>query len=436
MVPALACGRGLYNRRYNLGLPAITLASAFTSLAAALLVGFLIGAQREESGGDPGLRDFLLVALAGGICGLMANPYLNAAGLASIAAIIVVQRYVTRDKQIGTTTELAAVATYLLSLLAASPQFSFGRPMAIGVAIIVAMFLEARERLHKLLRETVTEQEFNATLAFVGVVLVIYPLLPTGSYGPFSFFNPRQIWMFVILISSISYVGYFFEKFLGEERGLIYTSILGGLASTTATTLHFAKLSKERPDQTPGLARAFVLANTVQFPRAFLIVVLVNQPLAMLLLWPLTAMTLTGIVVEEVQRRWPHRPLTTLEMEPGNPFRIKPALRFGALFTAVVFISKAAAAKVGTGAFFAIGLLGGLVDVATVIAPASDLVKANQLTMEVAGGAILLALVSNAVLKIGVAALSGTARFTMRVTAAFAIWGAVGTGFWFFVTKI
>ena len=78
---------------------------------------------------------------------------------------------------------------------------------------------------------------FAATLAFVGVVVVIYPLLPEGAYGPYAFFEPRQVWKFVILISSISYLGYFLEKFLGEEQGLFYTSVLGGLASTTAATL-------------------------------------------------------------------------------------------------------------------------------------------------------------------------------------------------------
>ena len=76
-------------------------------------------------------------------------------------------------------------------------------------------------------------------------MLVIYPLLPQGSFGPYAFFSPRQVWMFVILISSISYVGYFLEKFLGEERGMLYTSVLGGLASTTAATLHFARESRE-----------------------------------------------------------------------------------------------------------------------------------------------------------------------------------------------
>lgn len=400
------------------------------------MVGLLIGAEREESGGDPGLRDFLLVSLAGGICGLVENPFLDAAGLAGIAAIFVIQRFTKRAERSGITTELAGVTCFLLALMAASSQFSFGKPMAIGVTIVVAAFLEARQRLHTLMRETITEQEFNATLAFVGVVLVIYPVLPTGSFGPYQFFNPRQVWMFVILISSISYVGYFFEKFLGEEKGLIYTSILGGLASTTATTLHFARLSKQRPEETLGLFRAFVLANTVQFPRAFVIVMLVNPALAIRLLWPLAAMTVAGIAMEEVLRRWPHKHVTTLEMKPGNPFRIQPALRFGALFTLVVFISKAATVKLGTAAFYAIGLLGGLVDVATVIAPASDLVRAERLTMEVAGGAILLALVSNALLKAGIAALSGTIAFTVRICAAFAIWSAVGAAVWFFVIKI
>ena len=106
------------------------------------------------------------------------------------------------------------------------------------------------------------------------------------------------MWLFVILISSISYVGYFLEKFLGEEKGLIYTSILGGLASTTAATLHFARnqkeTQKERPEETFGLWRAFVIANSVQFPRALLIVALVSPDLAPVLALPMIVMTLCG----------------------------------------------------------------------------------------------------------------------------------------------
>jgi uncharacterized membrane protein (DUF4010 family) len=418
-------------------LPAdLTLAVAVEALAGALLVGFLIGAQREAAGGDrhPGLRDFLLVALAGGICGVVDMAWLDAAALLSIVALFAVYHYECRDHRTGITTELAAAAVFLLALLAASWKLPFAMPLAIGTAIIIAVFLEARERLHKLLRETITEAEFNATLRFVTLVLVIYPLLPVGAYGPYSFFIPRQVWLFVILISSISYVGYFLEKFLGEEKGLIYTSILGGLASTTAATMHFARnqkeAQKEGSDETIGLWRAFVIANSVQFPRALLIVALVNTDLAALLALPMVVMTLGGIVLAEVLRRWPHKHTTAPAMAPGNPFRLMPALQFGALFTVIVFLSKAASDRLGTGAFLGTSLLGGLVDVATVIAPAADLIRAHQLSLVSAGIAVLFALASNAALKVVLAAVSGTLRFAMLVLASFVYWAIAGAAAW------
>jgi uncharacterized membrane protein (DUF4010 family) len=414
-------------------LPAeLTLTVAVEALAGALLVGLLIGAQREAAGGDrhPGLRDFLLVALAGGICGLVDKPWLDAATLLSIVALFAVFHYEDRAHRTGITTELAAVAVFLLALLAASWKVHFAMPLAIGTAIIAAVFLEARERLHKLLRETITEAEFNATLRFVTLVLVIYPLLPVGAYGPYSFFIPRQVWLFVILISSISYIGYFFEKFLGEEKGLIYTSVLGGLASTTAATMHFAKVAKERPEETMGQWRAFAIANSVQFPRALLIVALVNTDLAALLALPMVVMTLGAILLAEVLRRRPHKHTTAPAMAPGNPFRLMPALQFGALFTAIVFVSKAASDRLGTGAFLATSLLGGLVDVSTVIAPAADLIRAHQLSLVSAGIAVLLALASNAALKVVLAALSGTLKFAMLVLVSFVYWAVAGAAAW------
>jgi uncharacterized membrane protein (DUF4010 family) len=304
------------------------------------------------------------------------------------------------------------------------------------VTLIVVVFLETKQRIEKLLRETISVTEFNGTLAFVGVVVVIYPLLPAGGYGPYAFFEPRQVWKFVILISSISYVGYFLEKFLGEEKGLFYTSVLGGLASTTAATLLFARESKEHPQDTFGLWRAFVIANTVQFPRTFLIIVAVSPDLARVCAWPLTAMLVCGMALAEILRRWPHKRVEAVPMASGNPFRILPALRFGALFAAVVFLSKAAADRLGTGAFYWTSLLGGLVDVSTVIAPAADLLKSNNMTLATAEIAVLLALAANAVQKILVAASSGTREFAWRVSAVFALWAAVGIGTWFICLKI
>jgi uncharacterized membrane protein (DUF4010 family) len=425
----------------------ISLSTAVESLAGALLIGLLIGGQREAAHRDaghaetqvftlPGLRDFLIIALAGGVCGILGTPWLTAPVLISLTGLLAVFHFEDRLERRGITTELAGVATFALSYLAASPVPSYAEPIAIAVTLIVVVFLEAKQYLEKLLRETISITEFNATLAFVGVVVVIYPLLPAGAYGPYAFFEPRQIWKFVILISSLSYVGYFLEKFLGEEKGLFYTSVLGGLASTTAATLLFARQSKERPEDTFGLWRAFIIANTVQFPRTFLILIAVSPELARACVWPLAAMLACGALLAEILRRWPHKRIQAMPMASGNPFRITPALRFGALFAAVVFLSKWATATLGDGAFYGTSLLGGLVDVSTVIAPAAELLRKQTLPLATAEIAVLLALAANAVQKILVALASGTREFAWRVTAVFALWAAVGLGTWFICLKI
>ena len=424
----------------------ISLSTAVESLAGALLIALLIGGQREAAHRDaghpdgganlPGLRDFLIIALAGGVCGLLGTPWLTAPVLISITALLAVFHFEDRLQRRGITTELAGVATFALSYLAASPAPSFAEPVAIGITLIVVVFLETKQTIEKLLRETISLTEFNGTLAFVGVVVVIYPLLPAGAYGPYAFFDPRQVWKFVILISSISYLGYFLEKFLGQEKGLFYTSVLGGLASTTAATLLFARESKERPEDTFGLWRAFVIANTVQFPRTFLIVLAVNPDLARVCVWPLAAMMVCGFLLAQILKKWPHKRIEPVPMQSGNPFRILPALRFGAMFAGVVFLSKWAAATLGPGAFYWTSLLGGLVDVSTVIAPAAELLKNNGMTMMTAEIAILLALAANAVQKILVAVSSGTREFALRVTAVFALWATVGATTFFIWLKV
>jgi uncharacterized membrane protein (DUF4010 family) len=143
-----------------------------------------------------------------------------------------------------------------------------------------------------------------------------------------------------------------------------------------------------------------------------------------------------GALLAEILRRWPHKRIQAMPMASGNPFRITPALRFGALFAAVVFLSKWATATLGDGAFYGTSLLGGLVDVSTVIAPAAELLRKQTLPLATAEIAVLLALAANAVQKILVALASGTREFAWRVTAVFALWAAVGLGTWFICLKI
>ena len=193
------------------------------------------------------MRDFILMALTGGVCGVLGQAWLTAAALLSIALLLAVFHYQVKTRT-GITTEMAAVAAFALGYLTATPGLPTGRT--------------ARDRRHHRRGGVPGSQGLACTnwcarpspsansttrCGFLAVVLVIFPVLPEGQFGPYGFFEPRKIWLFVILVSSISYIGYFLEKFMGTAKSLRFTSILGGLASTTAATAAFARSAADEP---------------------------------------------------------------------------------------------------------------------------------------------------------------------------------------------
>jgi uncharacterized membrane protein (DUF4010 family) len=416
----------------------VDITNSIKGIAEALLIGTLIGAQREKfPGNHPGLRDMLAISLVGSICGLLALPALTGVALGAIALLLAIFHYEHGSERGGITTELAGVATFCLAYMTTTPgALPYGPPIAVGSTIVVVLFLEARDWLHKFSRETITDVEFNDTLLFIAVVLVAYPLLPAGSFGPYDFFSPQQVWLFVILVSAISYLGYFLQKFLGTEKGLEYTSVIGGLASTTAATLSFARLSREHPERIQTLWRASVIANTVQFPRTIAILYSISVPLANTCLVPLLVMCAASAGIAWFLR---HQTVvdqpTAAPPSPGNPFRLIPGLKFGAMFAAILFLSKTAAARFGAEAVIATSILGGLVDVATVILSATDLFTVGKLTQDAAAGNVMLALAANILLKVVLATGSGTRAFAGRMALSSAITLGAGAIAWIFVPR-
>jgi uncharacterized membrane protein (DUF4010 family) len=413
-------------------MPATITLEAITVISEALLIGFLIGAQREASQGEghPGVRDFVLIALIGAVCGLLQNPWLTVASLASVTAMLGVFYFQVRQRS-GITTEMAALATYCLGFLAAGPNVRYGAPLAIGISIVVVGFLEAKRSLHKLVRETITEAEFNDTLRFLAIIFIVYPILPEGAFGPYQFLAPRTIWAFVILVSSVSYVGYFLQKFLGARRGLKLAGVLGGLASTTAATASFAKSSSEEPENRSLYAQAAVIANAIQFPRVLLILAFVSPALTRALLLPLGAMTLAGLLRGLLMGRVSGTEISQPAVNLRNPFRLWPALQFGALFGAILFASKTAAAVFGSGAFYWTSALGGSLDADAVALSLSDLLARGSLAASTGALCVLVALLANAVVKIAIAVYSGAPSFARSVAAGFALMFAAGALAWF-----
>lgn len=392
---------------------------AWRQLSEAVLIGLLIGAQREATPMErrAGLRDFLLVAVAGGVCGILRIHALTVAVLAAfvVMALMLFQRATERD---GITTEFSIVVAFCLSYLTTMPAAA---PLAIGLTVVVVASLEAKRTLHKFFRETITAAEFSDTLRFVAIVLVIYPVLPEGPYGPYHFFHPRQVWMFVILVSSISYIGYFLQKFLGADLGLKLTSVLGGLASTTAATAAFARNYREDPEKLKQYWQASTLSNAIQFPRLLAILAVLNPGLTVRG-WPvLAAMTAAGLVLTAILSRSSTPPPEAGVGVGGNPFRLGPALKFGLLFAAILFIVRWANAEAGETAVYWASVIGGSVDVDSVVVSLAALYHEAKLPLAGAEGGILLALTSNAVLKTGLAFTGGGAPFGWRVAFSFAV---------------
>jgi uncharacterized membrane protein (DUF4010 family) len=332
----------------------------------------------------------------------------------------------------GITTEMAAVATFALSYLTATPVVPWGSNVAIATAIVAVAFLESKRALQKLIHETITETEFSDTLWFLAIIFLILPVLPDGEFGIYHFFAPRKVWVFVILLSSISYVGYFLQKFLGADRGLELTAVLGGLASTTAATASFAK--SYAADRAPLVRylRAAVIANTMHFPRIFVVVLVAAPDLAMACLPALAAMTAAGLlVILALRRRQPPEVDPGTPISLGNPFRLVPALKLGAVFVGILFLVRAAAAHFGSQALLYASAIGGLMDVDAIALSTASMVDDHKVLADLGSISVLIAIVANAVFKTAMAFAAGARPLAWRLGLVFLSMFSAGAVAWF-----
>jgi uncharacterized membrane protein (DUF4010 family) len=399
-----------------------SLPQAWIAMSEALLIGLLVGVEREADKRverHAGLRDFITIGLMGGLCGLLNQTWLTVGGLFAVAALLVVFRFQATERT-GITTEFAALATFLLCVLTATPNLPWGPPLAIAVSVVLALFLDAREPLRKFFVETITEREFQDTLLFLAVIFVILPVLPDGGYGPYEFFNPRRVWIFVILVCSISWLGYFLEKFLGQRAGLTLTGVLGGIASTTAATSALARQCAEEPARTRSYAHATVLANAVLCPRVFVLIVVALPALAWSALPMLAAMLVAGFATAWLLKRG-EQAVQASPVGLRNPFSLRPALKFGLLFAAVRLLVRGFGQEFGQGGALWASALGGTVDVDAIVFSLPGLVRDSKLTVEMAVLGVMIAIQANALLKTGLAYSAGGRHFGRLVLSGFVV---------------
>jgi uncharacterized membrane protein (DUF4010 family) len=391
--------------------------------AMVLLMGLLIGIEREHAQkGTPliaGIRTFPLITLFGFLCGLAAKAgwgWMLPVGLAGVCAVAVAAyRVRSQGPHKGTTTEFMILLAFVFGALAA---LGYLIPAA-TFAVVATLLLSVKAPLHRL-AESIQEGELYAILKFLVVSVIILPLLPNRAFGPLQALNPRLIWWVVVLISGLSMVGYVLTKFLGARQGIAMTGILGGMTSSTAATFG---LSHQARSAGESLAKYFALgitiASTIMFVRVVIITAVIDAPLAraLTLLIALPFMVGVGISIYLWKRKESEQ---SAALQVKNPMELGSAIKFGLVFAAVMFVSKAGYHYFGSSGMYVAGVLAGLVDLDAFTISAAHMAQQSILAPNTANASILLACATNTLVKGGIAAVVGGRPLSKVIIPIFA----------------
>jgi uncharacterized membrane protein (DUF4010 family) len=395
-------------------------------LAVALGIGLIVGLERgwktrDQHAGQrqAGFRTFALAGLCGGIVAALSLPdrfAVLAAGIVVVGALVVVGYAVgTREqKDLGMTTELALLGTFGLGAFAV-----LGAPFeATAAGIVMTLLLGFKAEFHAAI-EKLDRRELLATLQLAAIAAVLVPLLPDREIGPWEAINPRVVGILVLLVAALSYVGYFAVRMLGARLGLILTALFGGLSSSTAVTVAYAR--RARTDAANGylLGAGIALAAATMVPRVAIELAAVN-PSLVAALWPtLTALALVPLAAVAFALR--RRPATaTSPLQLGNPLQLSAALAFGVLLIVLFVVSEGLRSAFGDRGAYAVAAIAALLDVDAVTLTFAEAAALGKLEPTTAARAIALAILVNTGVKAVLATLLGGVAMLRSATAVLA----------------
>lgn len=391
-------------------------------------IGLLIGLERERNpSAKAGLRTFALVAVLGTLLALLAekvsSPWLVIVGLLVVAGTIIAAYLNDTPDEVddpGTTTVVALLLAYGLGVMVWSGLSKLAVMLAIGVTALLYFKPELRGFSQKL-----TRKDLVAVLQFSVLTFIVLPILPNQDFGPYNAFNPYQAWMMVVLISGISLAGYAALHVVGTRYGAPLLGFMGGLVSSTATTMIYARHGKSNPAMTHLASAVIVIASMVVLVR-LLVVSSVVAFGAVPALLPVLAGGLVAGMVAAVYA-W-HKSTKGTELfvpETSNPAELHSALGFGALYVVVLLGSAWMADWAGSQGLYVVALVSGLTDVDAITLSSLRLFNLGQLNETQTVTAIAIAFLSNAAFKFGMVVMIGGAALARQVAIGF---GAIALG--------
>ena len=403
------------------------------NLGLSLAVGLIVGLERgwhdrtaAEGTRLAGVRTFGLIGLLGGLSGLLAASFgvamLGFSYLGFAMLMVIAHAAEARDsKDYGVTTLIAALITFSLGAL----SFHGERVTASAGAVVTAVLLSLKPVLHGWLKR-IEAAELYAALKLLLISVVVLPVLPNRGFGPWDALNPYELWWLVVLIAAISFAAYCAVKIAGAERGILLTGLLGGMVSSTAVSLHLARLSKSGEQSGGILAAGMLVASATMFPRILLVATIINPAMLSLGLPLLVMAAVLFVAAAFYARKQQPAPLEAIRF--SNPVEIAQALRFAALLAGILLLSEAAQEWLGQPGLYLLAIVAGLADVDAVTISMARL-SGSGLSMVLASQAVILTAVVNTLSKGVLVGIIGGRPFLMKVAAPVLICASIGVLF-------
>jgi uncharacterized membrane protein (DUF4010 family) len=400
----------------------------------ALGIGLLIGAEREhhqqgDEKGDAiaGVRTFTIASLLGAVS-ITVNFWLLVVTLGCVTLFAATAYYAKRDHDPGLTTEITLILTVILGGLAMTQA-----ALAAGLAVSVAIVLAAKEPLHGFVKGAVSKNELNDFLILAAATLIVLPLVPNESIGPYSAINPHSLWLVVILVMLITAIGHIALRFFGGRIGLPLTGLVSGFVSSLATIGSMGERAKQSPALLDAAVAGAVLSNLATIIQLALLVLAVSPATLKVLAAPLLfgglSIAIYGLLF--TFNTFNHK--TDEITQRGQMISVKAALTLALVIGAVLIFSATLQDWFGQAGLVIASATAGLGDAHAPAISVASLVSSGKLGVEAAVIPILLAFSMNAASKFVMAIVSGGKPFVRKFTPALTLQILmVWLGWWIF----
>lgn len=396
------------------------------SIVIALLLGFMVGMQRtlsympKDGRNFAGSRTFSLIALIGYLSGLLGESIdgFIFASAAVIGLLVGISYYlkVTRFHRTGMTTQFAAVVAFFLGLMIHAGLQNY----AIFIAVLMVILLEIKPQLREF-QSHISQTDINAAILLLAMSFIVLPVLPDEMIGPYALFNPYKTWLMAVIIAAISFVGYAAIKLVGQKRGIFITGAAGGLVSSTGVAISLSKMFSRQYDLINNYAGGVAVACTFMYLRVLLEAAVIHPALAKAILPAFLAAAGVGLLFSYYL--YTHARSADIRLEDQalakNPLQLSEAVKFGLLFGVIYGAIAFTRGRFGDVGVYIVSFISGITDVDAVTLSLSGLAKDGKVEIATAMYGIVIASVTNSLVKLGIVFWIGGAKLGWRVAQFF-----------------